>query len=72
MAKYWKKMSDEAIQKYEAEINNPEDVNEDELVDVNVETLESIMNFLEDLDSLELYESEIEITPTDADLLEIF
>lgn len=58
MAKYWKKMSDEAIRKYEAEINNPEDVNEDELVDVNVETLESIMNFLDELDWLEQLESE--------------
>ena len=58
MAKYWNKMSDEAIRKYEAEINNPEDVNEDELVDVNVETLESIMNFLDELDWLEQLESE--------------
>ena len=58
MAKYWNKMSDEAIQKYEAEINNPEDVNEDELVDTNVETLESIMNFLDELDWLEQLELE--------------
>ena len=72
MAKYWNKMSDEAIQKYEAEMNNPDDPTDDELTDINVETLDSIINFLEDLNSLELLEMENEIIPTDADLLEIF
>ena len=71
MAKYWTKMEDEAIREYEAEINDPSDPNDAELTDINVETVNSIMNFLEDLNSLELYESEIEITPTDADLIEI-
>ena len=72
MAKYWTKMEDEAIREYEAEVNDPSDPTDDELTDVNTETLGSIINFLEDLNSLELYESEIEIIPTDADLLEIF
>ena len=72
MATYWNKMSDEAIQKYEAEMNNPDDPTDDELTDINVETLDSIINFLEDLNSLELLEMENEIIPTDADLLEIF
>ena len=72
MAKYWTKMEDEAIREYEAEMNDPSDPNDAELTDINVETLDSIINFLEDLNSLELYETEIEITPTDADLLEIF
>ena len=72
MAKYWNKMSDEAIREYEAEVNDPSDPTDDDLTDVNTETLDSIINFLEDLNSLELYESEIEIIPTDADLLEIF
>jgi len=72
MAKYWNKMSDEAIQRYEAEMNNPDDPTDDELTDINVETLDSIINFLEDLNSLELLEMENEIIPTDADLLEIF
>ena len=72
MAKYWNKMEDEAIREYEAEVNDPSDPTDDELTDVNTETLDSIINFLEDLNSLELYESEIEIIPTDADLLEIF
>ena len=85
MATYWTKMEDkgiredEAIRKYEAERNDPSDPTDDELTDVNdeltgvnTETVDSIMNFLEDLNSLELYESEIEIIPTDADLLEIF
>ena len=72
MAKYWNKMSDEAIREYEAEVNDPSDPTDDELTDVNTETLDSIINFLEDLNSLELYESEIEIIPTDADLLENF
>tara|TARA_B100000745_G_C20055672_1_gene360120 strand:- start:264 stop:482 length:219 start_codon:yes stop_codon:yes gene_type:complete len=72
MAKYWTKMEDEAIREYEAEVNDPSDPNDAELTDINVETLDSIINFLEDLNSLELYETEIEITPTDADLLEIF
>ena len=72
MAKYWTKMEDEAIREYEAEVNDPSDPTDDELTDVNTETLDSIINFLEDLNSLELYESEIEIIPTDADLLEIF
>ena len=72
MSKYWTKMEDEAIQEYEAEMNDPNDPNDAELTDINVETLDSIINFLEDLNSLELYETEIEITPTDADLLEIF
>ena len=58
MAKYWNKMSDEAIQKYEAEMNNPDDPTDDELTDINVETVNSIMNFLEDLDWLEQLESE--------------
>jgi len=71
MAKYWTKMEDEAIREYEAEINDPSDPNDAELTDINVETVNSIMNFLEDLNSLELYESEIEITPTDADLIGI-
>ena len=71
MAKYWTKMEDEAIREYEAEVNDPSDPNDAELTDINVETLDSIRNFLEDLNSLELYESEIEITPTDADLIEI-
>ena len=72
MAKYWTKMEDEAIREYEAEVNDPSDPNDAELTDINVETVNSIINFLEDLNSLELYETEIEITPTDADLLEIF
>ena len=72
MATYWNKMSDDAIQKYEAEMNNPDDPTDDELTDINVETLDSIINFLEDLNSLELLEMENEIIPTDADLLEIF
>ena len=85
MATYWTKMEDkgiredEAIRKYEAERNDPSDPTDDELngvndelTGVNTETVDSIMNFLEDLNSLELYESEIEIIPTDADLLEIF
>ena len=72
MAKYWNKMSDEAIREYEAEVNDPSDPTDDDLTDVNTETLDSIINFLEDLNSLELYESEIEIIPTDADLLENF
>ena len=79
MATYWTKMEDEAIREYEAERNDPSDPTDDELTDVNdeltdvnTETLGSIINFLEDLNSLELYESEIEIIPTDADLLEIF
>ena len=72
MAKYWTKMEDEAIREYEAEMNDPSDPNDAELTDINVETLDSIINFLEDLNSLELYETEIEITPVDADLLEIF
>ena len=72
MAKYWTKMSDEAIREYEAEVNDPSDPNDAELTDINVETLDSIINFLADLNSLELYETEIEITPVDADLLEIF
>ena len=33
MATYWNKMSDEAIQKYEAEMNNPDDPTDDELFD---------------------------------------
>ena len=72
MAKYWTKMEDEAIREYEAEMNDPSDPNDAELTDINVETLDSIINFLADLNSLELYETEIEITPVDADLLEIF
>ena len=72
MATYWNKMSDEAIRKYEAEVNDPSDPTDDELTDINVETLDSIINFLEDLNSLELLEMENEIIPTDADLLEIF
>ncbi len=72
MATYWNKMSDEAIRKYEAEVNDPSDPNDAELTDINVETLDSIINFLEDLNSLELLEMENEIIPTDADLLEIF
>ena len=72
MSMYWTKMEDEAIQEYEAEMNDPNDPNDAELTDINVETLDSIINFLEDLNSLELYETEIEITPVDADLLEIF
>ena len=72
MTTYWNKMSDEVIQKYEAEMNNPDDPTDDELTDINVETLDSIINFLEDLNSLELLEMENEIIPTDADLLEIF
>ena len=46
MAKYWNKMSDEAIQKYEAEMNNPDDPTDDELTDINVETVNSIMKYL--------------------------
>ena len=72
MAKYWTKIEDEAIREYEAEVNDPSDPNDAELTDINVETLDSIINFLADLNSLELYETEIEITPADADLLEIF
>lgn len=72
MPKYWTKLEDEVIREYEAEVNDPSDPTDDELTDINVETLDSIINFLEDLNSLELYESEIEIIPTDADLLEIF
>ena len=65
-------VSDEAIREYEAEVNDPSDPTDDDLTDVNTETLDSIINFMEDLNSLVLYESEIEIIPTDADLLEIF
>ena len=72
MAKYWNKMSDEAIREYEAEVNDPSDPTDDELTDINVETLDTIMNFLDDLHYLETYELENEIIPTDADLLEIF
>ena len=54
MAKYWNKMEDEAIREYEAEVNDPSDPTDDELTDVNTETLDSIINFLEDLNSLEL------------------
>ncbi len=64
MAKYWNKMSDEAIQKYEAEMNNPDDPTDDELTDINVETVNSIMNFLEDLDWLEQLELEYGIGQT--------
>ena len=46
MAKYWTKMEDEAIRKYEAEINDPSDPNNAELTDINVETVNSIMYFL--------------------------
>ena len=59
MATYWTKMEDEAIRKYEAEINDPSDPNNAELTDINVETVNSIMNFLEDLDWLENLEMEI-------------
>ena len=72
MAKYWSKIEDEAIQKYEAEMNEPSDPSDDDLTDVNVETLDTIINFLEDLNSLELLEMENEIIPTDIDLLENF
>ena len=58
MATYWTKMEDEAIRKYEAEINDPSDPNNAELTDINVETVNSIMNFLEDLDWLENLEME--------------
>ena len=54
MAKYWNKMSDEAIREYEAEVNDPSDPTDDDLTDVITETLDSIINFLEDLNSLEL------------------
>ena len=61
MATYWTKMEDEAIRKYEAEINDPSDPNNAELTDINVETVNSIMNFLEDLDWLENLEMELGI-----------
>ena len=48
MAKYWSKIEDEAIQKYEAEMNEPSDPSDDDLTDVNVETLDTIINFLEE------------------------
>ena len=78
MPKYWTKLEDkgvredEAIRKYEAEVNDPSDPTDDDLTDINVETLDTIMNFLDDLHYLETYELENEIIPTDADLLEIF
>ena len=47
-------MNDDVIVEHEALVDDPDDPTDAELVDVDTETVDSILNFLEDLNFMEL------------------
>ena len=49
-----KDLTDTVIQEHEDMVDDPNDPTDAELVDVDTETVDSILNFLEDLNFMEL------------------
>tara|TARA_Y100000034_G_C6596081_1_gene259142 strand:- start:265 stop:432 length:168 start_codon:yes stop_codon:yes gene_type:complete len=49
-----KDLTDTVIQEHEDMVDDPNDPTDDELVDTDIENVEAIINFLEDLNLLEM------------------